>query len=194
MARGLFPILAGVALVAVLLASVVTGFVLPGARQSGVLAQETPVATPSAGPGGGTRALYVPPELAFLVGMSPQQRFDSLSSLQVTFNNPQGQAVVVNGSPGKVASISGDIVTVNLNTPAGGTAQSRAFTVTPTTWVITGPHQGTLTAFATGDRVVVFTIGNSTNATAIVESRTMGPGMGMMGHMHGGHGMTGEGA
>src|SRR5258708_21401895 len=140
MSRGLVPLLAGVALVAVLVAGVVTGFALPRTQQSGALAQaETPTATAAPGGQGRTAAVAqrLPPELAFLAQLTPQQRFDHMLPGQAAFLNPQGQEVVVNFIPGTIASISGNTVTVTVNGPAP--AQTRAFTVTPTTWVHATP-------------------------------------------------------
>jgi hypothetical protein len=184
MSRGLIPLLAGIALVAVLIAGVASGFVMHGARQSAVLAQD---ATPTAQSTPSAAAHTYPPELAFLKQMTPQQRFDHMGPAQVTFYNPQGQEVVVNAYPGQVASVSNDSVTLNLNTPPGGTANSRTFTITPTTWVIGHPRQGSTMAIAQGDRVVVDTIGTSSNAVAIHGMHAMGP-HGMMG---GGYGTSG---
>jgi hypothetical protein len=87
-----------------------------------------------------------------------------------------------------MASISGNTVTVTVNGPAP--AQTRAFTVTPTTWVHATPPRGSVQALAAGDRVIVYTIGNSTDATAIVLSHVSRSGMGMM--MGGGYHLMGD--
>jgi hypothetical protein len=187
MSRGLVQVLAGVALVIVLLAGLATGFAVTGARQSGVLAQgETPTATPvpattTPGPSGrlAAAAQRFPPELAFLARLTPQQRFDHLLSGQVAFLNPQGQEVLVNFIPGQVTSTSSNTVTITVNGPAP--AQTRTFNVTPTTWVRATPPRGSLQAVANGDRVIVYTIGNSGDATAIVVSPASRPGPGAFG-------------
>jgi hypothetical protein len=187
MSRGLIQVLAGVALVVVLLAGVATGFAVTGSRQSGVLAQgETPTATPPSatttpGPSGraAAAAQRLPPELAFLAQLTPQQRFDHLLPGQAAFLNPQGQEVLVNFTPGQVTSTSPNSVTITVNGPAP--AQTRTFNVTTTTWVRGTPPRGSLQAVANGDRVVVYTIGNSTDATAIVVSPVSRPGMGAFG-------------
>src|SRR5689334_20320092 len=128
MSRGLVPLLAGIALVAVLVASVAIGVAVPRSRQSAALAQATTAtATPAAGtpttrtPGPGraaARAQLYPPELAFLAQMTPQQRFDHTLPGQMAFLNPQGQQVIVTSIPGQIASISGNSVSVTVNGPA----------------------------------------------------------------------------
>jgi hypothetical protein len=100
--------------------------------------------------------------------------------------NPQGQEVIVNSTPGTISAITGNSVSITVNGPAP--AQTRTFTITPTTWVHAMPHRGSIQALATGDRVVVYTIGNSGDATAITESRASMSHFGMMGagyHMMG---------
>jgi hypothetical protein len=118
--------------------------------------------------------------------MTPQQRFDHTLPGQMAFLNPQGQEVIVNSIPGTISAISGNSVSIMVNGPAP--VQTRTFTVTPTTWVRAMPHRGSIQALATGDRVVVYTVGNSSDATAIVESHASISHAGMMGagyHMMG---------
>jgi hypothetical protein len=191
------PLLAGVALIAVIFAGIVTGFSLTGARQSGALAQaETPTATPAqataapTAPGRAAAAAQrLPPELAFLAQLTPQQRFDHMLPGQAAFLNPQGQEVLVNFTPGQVSSTSSNTVSITVNGPAP--AQIRTFNVTQTTWVHAMPPRGSLQAVATGDRVVVYSIGNSSDATAIIVSPVSRTGVGRFG---GGFHLMGDGA
>lgn len=128
----------------------------------------------------------LPPELAFLHGMSPSQRFDHLSSSQVTFTNPQGQPVVVNMIPGTVSAVTPTSLTIQPN----GGGQLRTFNVTQSTYVRGSAHNGTTAAFVNGDRVVVEQIGNSGDASAIYGHNFGSRGGGMM-YGHGGAGWGG---
>jgi len=106
----------------------------------------------------------LPAELQFLRSLSPLQRFDHFAGAQVTFVNPQGQPVVVNMIPGTVSAVTTTSVTIQPN----GATQARTFNVTPATFVRGSPHTGVVEAFANGDRAVVYQIGSSNDATAIV--------------------------
>jgi hypothetical protein len=166
MMRRALVILAGCAVVVLLIAGLSVGLITgPGGHLA--LAQPA-TATPAATAGPGSRH-PLPPELAFLRSMTPDQRFDHILGGQITFRNPQGQDVVLTAIPGKIASIGTNAVTITPN----GSAQDRTFNVTPSTWIITGPRQGSLAAFSQGDRVVVLTINNSSNATAIMRPHLM---------------------
>lgn len=172
MSHRLFQPLLGVVIAAILVFGVVFGAGL-GKSPTSALAQSTPTAQTQ------TRAQMhpLPPELAFLQGETPQQRFDHVLSGQVTFQNPQGQQVVLNMTPGKVESVSSNSVTITPN----GSTQARTFNVTPNTYIVAQPAAGSLSAFRNGDRVVAFTIGNSNDAVAIVAPHGMHGMMGGMG-------------
>ncbi|HVC33820.1 MAG TPA: hypothetical protein VNL16_09955 [Chloroflexota bacterium] len=147
--------------------------------ESNMLAQpSTP--TPQASVPSQTQPL--PPELAFVQGMTADERFDRVVGAQVTIRNPQGQDVIVNAVPGRVASIATNVVTITPNQAS----QTRSFTVTPDTVIMGRPRRGSLTIFSQGDRVVVYVIDNNPNAVAIVEPSFM---MAMMDMMMGQTGM-----
>lgn len=164
MSHRLLQTLAGVAIAVVLVFAAVfaIGF---GKAPTTALAQTTP--TPQSQMRKQMHPL--PPELAFLENETPDQRFDHLTGGQVTFQNPQGQQVVVNMIPGKVASIGTNSVTITPN----GATQARTFNVTSSTYIVSRPSTGSLSAFKVGDRVMAVTIGNSNDAVAIVEPRGM---------------------
>jgi hypothetical protein len=107
-----------------------------------------------------------------------------MAGAQVTFTNSQGQPVVVNMVPGTVSAVTTNSITIQPN----GGGQLRTFNVTPSTYVMTPAHTGTIASFVSGDRVVIEQIGNSSDATAIYgHNFSTGPG-GMM-HGHWGMGM-----
>lgn len=168
MSHRLFQPLVGVVIAALLVFGAIFGVAF-GKAPTSALAQTTPTAQAQA------RAQMhpLPPELAFLQSETPDQRFDHVLNGQVTFQNPQSQQVVLNMTPGKVASLGSNSVTITPN----GSTQTRTFNVTSNTYVVSRPAAGSLSAFRTGDRVMAFTIGNSNDAVAIVAAR------GMMGWM-----------
>lgn len=129
-------------------------------------------ATPQASAPPNAHAL--PPELAFLQGLAPDQRFDAFVGGQFTIRDPQGKDVIVNAVPGRVTALTANSVTITPNQ----SAQSRTFNVTATTRIKGTPHPGSLSVFSVGDRVMVFVVGNSSDAMAIVEHH------GGMGRMH----------
>ncbi len=166
MTRGVARLLAGALLVAGVGVAALAGFTLfrPSmAAQAQPLAQDT-------GPDWGNGPMSVlPPELDFLRSMTSEQRFDHTLGSQMRFQNPQGQEVVLNVIPGKVTAVGATSITIQPN----GSAQMRTFNVTQTTFVRGTAHRGTLTTFAPGDRVIVYTIGSSTNASGIVEASAL---------------------
>jgi len=164
MSHRLIQPLVGVVIAAILVFGAVFGLGL-GKAPTAALAQSTPTAQSQ------TRAQMhpLPPELAFLQNETSDQRFDQVLNGRVTFQNPQGQQVVLNMIPGKVASIGSNSVTITPN----GSTQTRTFNVTSSTYIVTRPAAGSLSAFRTGDRVMAFTIGNSNDAVAIVAPHGM---------------------
>ncbi|HLH72781.1 MAG TPA: hypothetical protein VKX96_05820, partial [Chloroflexota bacterium] len=99
---------------------------------------------------------------------------DHYLGTQTGFVNPQGQNVYLNSIPGKVSTISASSLTITPN----GSTQTRTFNITSNTWVVSRPHQGALSAFSPGDRVIVYVINNGNDAVAITGPRLM---MGMTG-------------
>lgn len=170
----------GLALIVLLISGISAA--LLGGRAAWVADAQPPSPTATPTP---TRPVAhpLPPELAFLAGMSPTERFDHTLLAQVVFRNPQGQEVTLNAIFGKVASVSANTVTITPN----GTNQTRTVNVTANTWIVARPRRGTLSVLQPGDRVVVYVVGSSSDAAAIVEwaySRGMMPmpmdGRGMM--------------
>ena len=180
MARRFLPLFAVLALILLVTAGFAGSFALNRTANGAVAGQP---ATPSPTATSTTAAMYpLPPELAFLQGLTPTERFDHYLGGQVGFVNPSGQNVYVNWIPGKVSSISANSIAITPN----GATQTRTFNITSTTRVVARPQTGTLSAFSQGDRVVVYVINNGTNAVAITEPHMM---MGMEGHgMHRGAG------
>lgn len=178
MPRWLIGLVVGIAAMAVLVGATTGGFGLYH-TESNVMSQP-PTTTPQTTPP--TQMHPLPAELAFLQGMTADERFDRVVSAQVTIRNAQGQDVVVNAVPGKVASIATNSVTITPNQ----SSQVRSFNVTPDTVVMGRARRGLLTVFSQGDRVVVFVVDNSPNAAAIVEPPFM---MSMMDQMMGQTGM-----
>ncbi|MGH2457908.1 MAG: hypothetical protein ACRDIY_03475 [Chloroflexota bacterium] len=169
MSHRLFQPLVGVFIAVLLVFGAVFGVAL-GKAPATALAQSTPTTQTQAK----TKMHPLPPELAFLQNETPNQRFDSVVSGQVTFQNPQSQQVILNMVPGKVASIGSNSITITPN----GSTQTRTFNVTSNTYIVSHPAAGSLSAFQNGERVMAFTIGNSSDAVAVVAPR------GMMGWMH----------
>lgn len=185
MSHRLVPMFAGVALVGVLIVGLISQMGLSHGAFGAMAQPATPAPTATAT----SRQMHpLPPQLAFLQTMTPEQRFDHTLGGQITFQNPQGQDVVLNMVPGKVSSTTSNVLTMTPN----GSTQTRSFNVTTDTWVMGYQHQGSLSAFSPGDRVIVFVIGNSVDAAAIIGPRFAG---GMMGEHRGpmGRGMpTGQ--
>lgn len=170
MSRAVVSIFVGLALIVVLVVGATNGFGSTSARQFS-LAQPPPPEQQRMP----ARTHPLPPELEFLRTLPAEQQFDSVVGAQATVLDPQGQAIVVNAIPGQVTALTANSVTVDLNGPA----QASTFNVTQDTLVSGIARRGSLTVFNPGDRVVVFTIGDSPNASAIVEARFA---MGMMDH------------
>ena len=179
-ARRFLPFLAVFALILLATVGLAGGFALNRTADAAVAGQAT---TPSPTATSATAAKYqLPPELAFLQGMTPTERFDHYLGGQVGFVNSSGQNVYVNWIPGKVSSISANAIVITPN----GATQTRTFNITSNTRVVARPQTGTLNAFSQGDRVVVYVINNGTNAVAITEPQML---MGMEDHgMHRGGG------
>jgi hypothetical protein len=178
MPRFLIGLLVGVIAMVGLVGAATGGFGLYH-TESNVMAQQPTPAPQTSMP---SPMHPLPPELAFLQGMSADERFDRVVSAQVTIRNPQGQDVVVNAVPGKVASITTNTVTITPNQ----SSQTRTFNVTPDTVIMGRAQRGSLTVFSQGDRVVAYVVDNNSNAVAIVEPPFM---MAMMGMMMGQTGM-----
>jgi hypothetical protein len=111
--------------------------------------------------------------------LPPDQRFDHVTSVQVTFVNPQGTQVVVSGIPGTVTAVTATSISLQPNGTAAPTP-ARTFNVTPNTFVRGRAQQGSLSAFKPGDKAGVFVVNNGTNAAAVVEPRLMMPAMVML--------------
>lgn len=169
----------------VLLIGAVVGFGASDAATRSAHAQAaTATPAPAATAPARARTQHLPPQLAFLASETPAQRFDHFLSMQATFQNPQGQEILVNAFPGKVVTSTANSLTLDVNGPA----PERTFTVTSNTLVTTAPRRGTLSAFNKGDRVVVFAIDGNSDALAVVEPRLAAPWMmAMGGTMAGGH-------
>lgn len=168
MSRVIVPLLAGLALLAMLAIGATSGFGSTPATQFS-LAQPPPPDQQ----GQPAKTHPLPPELEFLRTMSAEQQFDSVLGAQVTFVNPQGEQIVVNAIPGTVTAVTATELTLDPNGPA----MPRTFNVTQDTLVAASARRGTLTVLAQGDRAVVFTVGDSPNASAIVEPRFAARGM-----------------
>ena len=178
--RRLIPVTAGLALIVALVFSLAAGFGLIHSTQL-AFAQPPSTATPQAAVQEPMHPL--PPQLAFLDSMTADQRFDHTIGWQITFRNPENQDVVLNGIPGKIASVTANTVTITPN----GSNQNRTFNVTSDTWIMGRPRPGSLSVFSQGDRVVVYAIGNSNDASAVVAARHE---MHMRGYPMGRAGMT----
>jgi hypothetical protein len=172
MPRFLIGLLVGVIAMVGLVGAATGGFGLYHTESNVMAQQPTPTAQTSAP----SPMHPLPPELAFLQGMTANEQFDRVVSAQVTIRNPQGQDVVVNAVPGRVASITTNTVTITPNQ----SSQTRTFNVTPDTVIMGRPQRGSLTVFSQGDRVVAYVVDNNSNAAAIVEPPFMMSMMGMM--------------
>jgi hypothetical protein len=124
-------------------------------------------------------AAALPPELQFLSSLPPDQRFDHVTSIQMSFVNPQGTQVVLSGIPGTVTAVTGTSISLQPNGAAAGTP-ARTFNVTPSTFVHGKAQRGSLSVFKAGDKAVVYVINNSTNAVAVVEPRLALPALVML--------------
>src|SRR5579884_2937843 len=159
MTRRLFPLIAVLVMLVLATIGAAGGFALTRTAQAAVAQQPS---TP--GQAAAQAPMHpLPPELAFLQGMTSTQRFDHYLGTQTGFVNPQGQNVYLNSIPGKVSTISASSLTITPN----GSTQTRTFNITSNTWVVSRPHQGALSAFSPGDRVIVYVINNGNDAVAI---------------------------
>jgi len=165
MSRGFRSALVAVGLVAVLLLGIAGGF---GLSRTVGIARAQPSSPPATSAVQG-HGHPLPAALAFLGTMNATQRFDHFISAQMTFSNPQGQNVVLNAVPGKLTSVSPSAVTIMPN----GSSASRTFTVTSDTWVVPTPKRGSVSGLNPGDRAVIYYVGGSSDAAAIVEPRVM---------------------
>jgi|GEM_PF-6400861 len=182
MRRVATPFIVGLAVVALLLSAILGGAGLFQSTRAAFAQPATPTATPTSG-----AEHMLPAQLQFLSSMTPQQRFDHFTGSQMTWVNPQGQQVVVGMVPGKVTSMTSNTLTMQPN----GATTTRTFNVTSSTIVRGAARQGTLSAFSTGQRVIVTTVNNSDDAVAIMTPAFEGTGMndhGRGGMMPGGMG------
>lgn len=173
MQRFAIPLIAGIAVIALILTGLVGGTSF--FRPIGAAAQSS---TPTAASGMG-HGQMLPSQLQFLSSMTPQERFDHFTGGQMSWINPQGQSVVLTIVPGKVTAVTANTVTIQPN----GTTTTRTFNLTANTLVRGTPHPGSLAALAPGDRVVVTTVGNTNDATSITAPNFARNGM--AGHMPG---------
>lgn len=99
--------------------------------------------------------LTLPPELASLRDLSPEERFAHFRSAQIHLTDRDGRPLTINVTPGTVSSANSTSLLV-----AGNDGASKAYTLGQTTIL-----RGQPTA---GDRVVVVTLGDSLDALAVV--------------------------
>ncbi|MBI2942013.1 MAG: hypothetical protein HYY04_16405 [Chloroflexi bacterium] len=107
----------------------------------------------------------LPPELEFLRTLPAEQQFDRFTGAHATFLNPQGDEVIVHVTPGVVRSVAAQQVTIDPNGPV----TTRTFNITQNTFVRGEPRRGRLTIIGEGDRVVVVSVGDSSDAFAVAE-------------------------
>jgi hypothetical protein len=149
-------------LAAVILAVVLglTGTAITAAQETG-----TSGAPESTDPFGSssTGAVEPPPLVAFLQAVPPAQRFDHLRGATVNLADQNGAPVAINYVPGTVSSVTGNSLVVTPN----GQNTTRTFNITNSTRFRGAPARGSNAIVANGDRVVVTTVGSSSDAVFV---------------------------
>jgi hypothetical protein len=119
-----------------------------------------PFATGTPGPGVGPRFTF-----PGLEGIPRDQLFDHFMSGQFTMTDRNGTPFTVHITPGKVDSISDSSISITPN----GQQTSQSFGITTDTLVRGIPRPGSVQAIEPGDKVVVVTRNDSTDAIMISE-------------------------
>lgn len=119
------------------------------------------------GAGSGMHHRDMPPELAFLAQIPPEERFSHFRGGSMTLTDQNGNEVVVNVVPGTVSSVFSDRIVITPN----GETTTREFAITSDTVIHAMPDRGTLQAVTSGDQVVVMTVGEDDDAAAIMKHR-----------------------
>jgi hypothetical protein len=126
-------------------------------------------------PGGGGHGITLPAEVQGLGTIPPAERFDHFLGVQVDLKDKDNKPLTVAATPGSVTAASATSLTLAAN---DGTTKS--YTLNGQTIVRGKPASGDANATVTpasGDKVVVVTLNNSTTATAvmIVPADGLGP-------------------
>jgi hypothetical protein len=113
-----------------------------------------------------------------LEGVPHEQLFDHFMGAQFTMTDANGNQITYSIIPGTVASVQGGDLVITPN----GRTTTQTFRITADTVVHGMPNQGSNDALSQDDKVVVLTVGNSADASFVVEKGMMGHKGGYMMH------------
>jgi hypothetical protein len=163
-----FPIavaLTSVALVAALVG--VAALLVPNAVARGAVWAGGPGGPWYGGHGFGGPGFTLPPELQGLLDVPADQRFSHFLGAQINLTDKNNQPLTINVTPGTVTAASATSLTIAAN---DGT--SKTYTLDANTIIrgkgVRDSSQATQPTLAQNDKVVVVTLNNNTNATAVM--------------------------
>ncbi len=166
--------------------ALVVGLAALGVMASAAFGVATAREVLAEGPWGGSRwggppwsgevwSAALPPGIAELADLPPNERFQHFQGFQVDLTDRDGNPVAIIGTPGKVSAASTMSLTLALNE-----GSTRTFTLDDKTVVRRRPGPGgsraTLASISKDDRVVVMTASNSPTALAVIVGSSDGSG------------------